>query len=197
MDDTRAATVGLVGSSAGGVEEVRARLVEPLLERGYRVVVTLTPTAATWLSSIGETDAIEAVTGYPVRHTPRLPSEESPHPDVDCYVVAPASANTVAKLALGIADNQAVTQVCEAIGERRQPVIVLPRVNAAHADHPAWDGHIATLRDVGVHLATARRSGRCTNRARLPSGNCRGRRCSTRSRPRYEPEGRWRLPLRE
>jgi phosphopantothenoylcysteine synthetase/decarboxylase len=66
--------------------------------------------------------------------------------------VAPASANTVAKLALGIADNQALTQVCEAIGTRDLPVVVFPRVNAAHARQPAWDSHIQALRRTGVHL---------------------------------------------
>lgn len=151
-NDDRRPIVGLVASSAGGVEDIRPQLVEPLLSMGHRVAVTLTPTAATWLAAIGETVRIEAVTGYPVRHAPRLPSEDSPHPDVDCYAIAPASANTVAKLALGIADNQALTQACEAIGERRLPVVVFPRVNAAHAGHPAWVGHIATLRDAGVHL---------------------------------------------
>jgi len=151
-NDDRHPIVGLVASSTGGVEDIRPQLVEPLLSMGYRVAVTLTPTAATWLDAIGETGRIEAVTGYPVRHAPRLPSEDSPHPDVDCYAVAPASANTVAKLALGIADNQALAQVCEAIGERRRPVIVFPRVNAAHAGHPAWAAHIATLQSAAVHL---------------------------------------------
>ena len=52
---------------------------------------------------------VEEASGFPVRVGPRLPSDLSPHPPVDCYLVAPASANTVAKLALGIADNQALT----------------------------------------------------------------------------------------
>jgi hypothetical protein len=69
---------------------------------------------------------------------------------VDAYVVAPATANTVAKLALGISDNQALTQINEAITV--VPVIVFPRVNAAHARHPAWEGHLATLRRAGVEL---------------------------------------------
>jgi hypothetical protein len=119
---------------------------------GWHVAVTLTPTAATWLDAIGELAKIEDATGYVVRHAPRLPGEESPHPNVDCYLVAPASANTVAKLALGIADNQALTQVCEAIGGRTVPVVVFPRVNAAHAGQPAWDIHIAALQRAGAHL---------------------------------------------
>jgi 3-polyprenyl-4-hydroxybenzoate decarboxylase len=144
--------IGLVASSAGGVEEIRERLVEPFHSLGWRVAVTLTPTAATWLDAIGELAKIESATGYVVRHAPRLPSEDSPHPTVDCYVVAPASANTVAKLALGIADNQALTQVCEAIGGRTVPVVVFPRVNAAHAGQPAWDGHLSALERAGVQL---------------------------------------------
>ena len=62
----------------------------------------------------------------------------------------PASSNTVSKLALGISDNQALTQVNESMGA--VPVVVFPRVNAAHARHPAWQGHLAALRRAGVVL---------------------------------------------
>jgi len=151
-NDGSAPVVGLVGSSAGGVEEGREQLIEPLQSLGWRVAVTLTPTATTWLDAIGELAKIEDTTGYVVRHEPRLPSDVSPHPEVDCYAVVPASANTVAKLALGIADNQALTQVCEAIGGRTVPVIVFPRINAAHAGQPAWERHIAALQSAGVRL---------------------------------------------
>ncbi|MER6080187.1 flavoprotein [Streptomyces sp. NPDC001833] len=141
-----------MGSSAGGVETLRVGLVEPALARGWRVAVTLTPTAGCWLRMSGEVDRLEQLTGLPVRDEARLPGETSTHPKVDCYVVAPASANTVAKLATGIADNQALTQVGEAIGTLELPVVVFPRVNAAHVRHPAWKRHIATLREADVHL---------------------------------------------
>lgn len=149
-----APVLGLVGSSAGGVEQILPQLIEPLQARGWRVAVTLTPTAATWLDAIGEIRKIEEATGLPVRHEPRLPGETSPHPPPDCYAVVPATANTVAKLALGLADNQALTQVCEAIGLGATPVVVFPRVNAAHARHPSWGGHIAALQRAGTHLIT-------------------------------------------
>lgn len=142
----------MVVSAAGGAELVRPRLVEPLFQRGWSVAVTATPTAATWLDAEGETSRIEQVTGWPVRSAPRLPQEVSPHPQVDCYAVVPATANMVAKIALGIADNQALTQVCEAVGGRQVPVVVFPRVNAAHAGQPAWDAHITTLQRAGVRL---------------------------------------------
>ncbi|SFN30247.1 Flavoprotein [Pseudonocardia ammonioxydans] len=151
MTDDRP-VIGLVATAVGGVDTIRDSFIGPALERGWRVAVTLTPTAGSWLSDSGELAELETATGLPVRVAPRGPDERSPHPPVDCYVVAPASANTVAKLALGIADNQALTTVGEAIGNPATPVVVFPRVNAAHARHPAWERHLTTLRAGGVHL---------------------------------------------
>lgn len=145
-------TLHVVASGAGGVEDLRTRLVVPAQARGWQVAVTLTPTAARWLEATGELRELEQVTGFPVRSKQRLPSEVSPHPTPDCIAVVPASSNTVAKLALGIADNQALTSTCEAIGLGTVPVIVFPRINAAHARQPSWSSHIDGLRRAGVHL---------------------------------------------
>jgi len=147
-----ARVLGVVGCAASGVESLRTGLVEPALRDGWRVAVTLTPTAATWLRSTGELERIEALTGLPVRDGPRLPTDARPHPPVDCYAIVPATANTVAKLALGLADNQALTQVSEAIGTRGVTVVVFPRINAAHVRHPAWPHHLAALEQAGVRL---------------------------------------------
>ncbi|MGW0789567.1 flavoprotein [Streptomyces sp. NPDC002911] len=144
--------LGVVGTATDGVETLRTGLVEPALALGWQVAVTLTPNAGRWLRANGEWRRLESLTGLPVRDTPRLPAEPRPHPVADCYVVAPASANYVAKLATGIADNQALTQVSEALGTTGIPVVVFPRINAAHARHPAWEGHIETLRRAGVDL---------------------------------------------
>ncbi|MFE0275691.1 flavoprotein [Streptomyces sp. NPDC058992] len=144
--------LGVVGSAAGGVEALRTGLVEPAIARGWQAAVTLTPTAGNWLRMSGEVARLEALTGLPVRDEPRLPGNDRPHPPVDCYVVAPASANTVAKLATGIQDNQALTQVSEALGTLGLPVVVFPRVNAAHARHPAWNRHLEALREAQVQL---------------------------------------------
>lgn len=142
--------VGIVASSAGGVENLRTSLVEPLLDRGYQVSVVLTPTAAVWMDENGEREKLADLTGLPVRAQPRLPSEPSPHPKPDVLIAAPATSNTVAKLALGIADNQALTILCENVGTT--PMIVFPRINAAHARQPAWEQHLEALRKVGVHV---------------------------------------------
>lgn len=148
------AVVGVVGCAAGGVEELRSRLVCPLVDRGYRVAVTLTPTASNWLGQRGELAELAHATGLPVRAEARLPDQTSPHPPLDACALVPATANSVAKLALGIADNLALTQACEVLGSRSIPMLIFPRVNAAQVGHPAFRGHIATLRAAGAHVLT-------------------------------------------
>ncbi|MDN5855657.1 MAG: flavoprotein, partial [Actinomycetia bacterium] len=73
-------TVGIVASAAGGVESLREALVEPLLDRNYRVSIVLTPTAAIWLDANGERAKLAELPGLPVRSHPRMPTEPSPHP---------------------------------------------------------------------------------------------------------------------
>lgn len=144
-------TVAVVAAGAGGVETLRDGLVEPLLGEGHTVAVTLTPTAGTWLRETGEHRRLELATGLPVRDAARLPSQPSPHPPIDVYVAAPLTAGSTAKLALGIADNQALTVLTESLGTAA-PMLVFPRVNAAHARHPAWSEHLGRLRGAGVEL---------------------------------------------
>ena len=143
-------TFGLVGCAAGGLERLGVELAEPLIGRGHTVAITLTPAAARWFAESGELDRLVELTGLPVRTGPRSPSEARSHPKIDVYVVAPATANTVAKLASGIGDNHALAALCESLGST--PMVVFPRINAGHARHPAWAGHLEVLRSAGVEL---------------------------------------------
>lgn len=142
-------TIGVVAAATGGVEQLRTGLLEPLIDQGHQLALTLTPTAAGWFFP-RELHDLEQLTGLPVRSQPRLPGEPRPHPPIDLFVAAPLSANSVAKLALGIGDNQALTVLSEALGST--PMIVFPRVNAAHTRHPAWAGHLQVLREAGAEL---------------------------------------------
>jgi Flavoprotein len=145
-----APVLGLVASGAGGVERwLRTGLAQPLARTGWRLAVTLTPTAARWLEA--EQAALAELTDLPVRSTSRLPSEPKPHPVPDAFVFAPATLNSLAKLALGIGDNQALTVLCEALG-RRTPMVVLAQVGAEQSHHPAYERHLAVLREVGVRV---------------------------------------------
>jgi hypothetical protein len=148
--------VCLVASGGFGVESrLVPELAEPALRRGWRLAVTLTPTAARWLEATGELARLRALTELPVRSVGRLPGEPSPYGLADAYVFVPATANSIAKLALGIADNQALTQLCEAVGAPGVPVVVRPQAGAAQRGHPAFAGHVATLAKAGVLISDA------------------------------------------
>src|ERR671915_2026532 len=64
----------------------------------------------------------------------------------DAFLIAPASANTLAKLAGGHADNllTAAALAC------RRPLIVAPAMNAAMYEHPATQENLAALAERGV-----------------------------------------------
>jgi hypothetical protein len=142
--------LGLVAAACGGLDQrLCEQIAEPAARAGWRLAVTLTPTAHRWLDASGELGRLQGLTDLPVRAVSRLPAQPRPHPDPERFLFAPASANSVAKLALGIADNQAVTVLCEALGNGL-PMVVAPQANGGHGGHPAWPGHLATLRAAGV-----------------------------------------------
>jgi hypothetical protein len=146
----------LVASSGFGVERrLRTELAEPAVRQGWRLAVTLTPNAARWLDVTGELARLRDLTDLPVRSVGRLPGESSPYGVADRYLFVPATANSIAKLALGIADNQALTQLCEAVGTPGVPVVIRPQAGAAQTAHPAFASHLATLRAAGVHISEA------------------------------------------
>jgi phosphopantothenoylcysteine decarboxylase/phosphopantothenate--cysteine ligase len=64
----------------------------------------------------------------------------------DAFVIAPASANTIAKLAAGVADNL----LCAAALACRRPLIVAPAMNGAMYENPATQANLARLRERGI-----------------------------------------------
>ncbi len=68
--------------------------------------------------------------------------------NADLYLVAPASANTLAKLANGLADNLLTTSALAATC----PLVVAPAMNNAMYEHPATQANLRILRERGVHV---------------------------------------------
>ena len=66
----------------------------------------------------------------------------------DCYLIAPATANTLAKMATGVADNLLLTTYLSA----RCPVVVAPAMDLDMFAHPATQTNLATLRSRGVRV---------------------------------------------
>ncbi len=67
---------------------------------------------------------------------------------VDLFIIAPATANTLAKLANGVADDflSSTYLACTA------PVLIAPAMNTVMWEHPATQRNLQRLRDDGVHL---------------------------------------------
>jgi phosphopantothenoylcysteine synthetase/decarboxylase len=116
-------------------------------DAGWQVCMILTPTAARWLEA--DLDALREATGHPVRSTYKQPGEPDALPAPDALLAAPVTLNTLSKWALGIADTLALGLVTEGIG-KHLPIVALPYINTAQAEHPALAGHIKTLEDARV-----------------------------------------------
>ena len=137
--------MALVVCGAGPAADV-GKLVASAIERGWKVRVILTPAARAFVDQ----DALENQCGEPVRSEHRGPGMPRSAP-VDLFAVAPASANTINKLAHGIADTYALDVLTEAIGAR-QPVVVLPFVNTALAARAPFRRSLESLRAEGVRV---------------------------------------------
>src|SRR3954453_2045499 len=150
----------LLGVS-GGIAAYKALEVVRLATRaGHALRVVQTPAAQRFVDA----PSFAALTGAPVlvqeweRDPLRgaFPGQAVPEHDpashlelvrnADAYLIAPASANTIAKLAHGLADNL-LTSAALAAG---CPVLVAPAMNHHMWEHPATQANLALLRERGV-----------------------------------------------
>jgi phosphopantothenoylcysteine decarboxylase/phosphopantothenate--cysteine ligase len=133
----------------GGIAAYKAvELVRRLREAGAEVQVAMTANAQRF---IGAT-SLQAVSGVPVRGTLWDEAAEAAMGHIelarwaDRVVVAPATADILAKLAQGLADDL-VSTLCLAT---TAPIAVVPAMNNRMWLHPATQTNIATLRGRGV-----------------------------------------------
>src|SRR5262245_31271445 len=124
----------------GGIAAYKACELTRLLVKGGHDVVPLVTRGAE-----------EFVTAKTFNALARRPAGEDlyPHLDrADLLVVAPCTANTLAKLAQGIADSV----LTEAALAHRGPILVAPAMNHRMWSHPATQANAATLRERSVEL---------------------------------------------
>jgi phosphopantothenoylcysteine synthetase/decarboxylase len=119
--------------------------VELAQQQGWDVCVVASPDGRKFI----DVAALAALTGHPVRTHYKNPGDPDVLPEAAAMVVAPATVNTIAKWAAGIADTLALGLLVEAIG-KGLPLVALPFTNAAMAAHPAFLEAIAKLRGWGV-----------------------------------------------
>ena len=124
----------------GGIAAYKAcELTRLLVKAGHDVVPIVTDGADRFVRR--ETFAALA----------RRPAKEDLYPHLtraDLLVISPLTANTMAKLAYGLADDV----LTEAALAHRGPVLVAPAMNPRMWSHPATQANAATLRERGVEL---------------------------------------------
>ncbi|WP_113719527.1 bifunctional phosphopantothenoylcysteine decarboxylase/phosphopantothenate synthase [Arthrobacter dokdonensis] len=152
----------------GGIAAYKSALLLRLFtEAGHQVTVIPTEAstkfvgAATWEALSGRPatnsvfDAVETVNHVRIGH------------EADLIVVAPATADLLAKAAAGLADDLLTTTLLMARG----PVLFAPAMHTEMWRHAATTANVATLRSRGVHVlepATGRLTGPDTGPGRLP-----------------------------
>ena len=136
----------LLGVS-GGIAAYKAALVARLLKAaGAEVTVVLTEAATRFIGA----DTFAALTGEPAYTSLWERPGEVLHVrlarEADVAVVVPATANVLAKLAHGLADDLLTATLLEATC----PVVIAPAMHSGMWEHPATRANVAILSDRGV-----------------------------------------------
>jgi phosphopantothenoylcysteine decarboxylase/phosphopantothenate--cysteine ligase len=143
--------VVLLGVTGGIAAFKAAELLRGLQKAGMEVRVVMTRAATQFVGPM----TFETLSGAPVRldqvselrADSRITHVEDSQ-EADLMVVAPATANTLAKMANGIADNL-LTSMFLAFGKT---VVVAPAMNTNMWEHPATQQNVVVLRDRGVFV---------------------------------------------
>jgi phosphopantothenoylcysteine decarboxylase/phosphopantothenate--cysteine ligase len=153
---------------SGGIAAYKAcSLLRLLTEAGHEV--TVVPTAAA-LQFVGA-PTWAALSGRPVQTDVWTRAHEVPHVRLgqaaDLVVVAPATADLLAKAATGQADDLLTNTLLTA----RCPVVMAPAMHSEMWEHPATQANVTTLTERGVHIippARGRLTGADSGPGRLP-----------------------------
>jgi phosphopantothenoylcysteine decarboxylase/phosphopantothenate--cysteine ligase len=134
---------------SGGIAAYKVpELVRALEGRGHELRCMLTEAATEFVSPL----VLQTLTRQPVRTRLLDPGEEGRIGHIDLadwaelVLVAPATANLLAKLAVGIADDLVSTVLLAT----RAPVLVAPAMNVNMWEHAATQANLTTLRARGV-----------------------------------------------
>jgi len=153
---------------AGGIAAYKAAsLVRLFTENGHDVTVVPTASALRFVGA----PTWEALSGKPVANDVWSDVAEVPHVRIgqaaDLVIVAPATADLVARAAAGLADDLLSTTLLTA----SCPVVLAPAMHTEMWQHPATQANISTLLERGVHVippASGRLTGADTGPGRLP-----------------------------
>ena len=137
--------LGITGSIAAYKAAMLCRL---LRVAGAEVKVLMTPTAKEFITPV----TMATLSKNPIAVEFYNPENGDWHSHIsmgewaDCYLIAPATANTIAKMAYGIADNLLLTTYLSA----RCQTVVAPAMDCDMFCHAATQENLAKLRERGV-----------------------------------------------
>ncbi|HEX5495294.1 MAG TPA: flavoprotein [Mycobacteriales bacterium] len=114
---------------------------------GFETYLVLTPSARLWV----DVPRLTELTGHPVQWEYRLPGTSPVAPPADAVLVAPATFNTVNKLAAGLTDNLALGIVSEAVGNCT-PTVCVPFTNKPLSAHFAFSASLRRLSENGMEI---------------------------------------------
>lgn len=140
----------LLGISGGIAAYKSAELARLLIKEGADVRVVMTPSAQHFVAPL----SLQAITGAPVRTQLFELDEESAMSHIelarwaDQILIAPASADLMARLAVGMA-NDLLTTLCLAA---RCPMVIAPAMNSSMWSHAATQHNLALLQARGVQV---------------------------------------------
>jgi phosphopantothenoylcysteine decarboxylase / phosphopantothenate---cysteine ligase len=157
----------ILGVAAGIAAYKSCELLRLLTESGHRVRVVPTPDA---LRFVGEA-TWAALSGEPVTTDVWTSVDQVPHVRIgqsaDLVLIAPATADVLARAAAGLAGDLLTATVLTA----RCPVIYAPAMHTEMWEHPATQANVALLRDRGAIVldpAVGRLTGADSGAGRLP-----------------------------
>ena len=157
----------ILGVTAGISAYKACELLRRLTETGHDVRVVPTPDA---LRFVGEV-TWAALSGHPVTTDPWTGADQVPHVQLgrsaDLVIVAPATADLMARAAAGMAGDLLTTALLTA----RCPVLYAPAMHTEMWEHPATRANVALLRDRGAIVldpASGRLTGADSGVGRLP-----------------------------
>lgn len=135
----------------GGIAAYKVpELVRALMRVGHAVRCAMTPAATRFVTPL----VLQTLTGQAVRTDLFDPSEEGEIDHIqladqaDLVIVAPATANLIARMAHGLADDL----VSAVLLATRAPVLIAPAMNVNMWSHPATRQNVELLRARGVHM---------------------------------------------
>ncbi|GAB2651841.1 flavoprotein [Nocardia goodfellowii] len=144
MSEHRRPVLYAIATGASAARDI-GKLVDIAQAAEWEVCVVTSPAGRRFI----DVAELEGKSGYPVRSEYKEPGTPDLLPAADAMIVAPITANSLAKWAAGISDTLPLGLLVEGLG-KGLPVVAVPFSNRAQLEFPAIQEAIRRLAEWGV-----------------------------------------------